>query len=110
MNERGLVQQIVMEGFILKVRKKYSQVVSSGFDPQGYVLNKLFEEEIITIQQKIEVNECSDAKTRVEKLLTILFEASHLRTFIVFREALQKDHGWIVKLIDGTDFNGSKMQ
>ena len=88
-----------------EIRQNY-QTISSNIDPKGYILNKLFEQEIITIHQKIEVQECSDAKTRAEKLLKILFKASHPKAFEVFREALQKDYGWIAQLIDGT---GSKI-
>ena len=96
------------ENIKFKVRSKYSQI-SRGFEARGSVLNKLFEEDISTDQQKIDVYDCSDRETRADKLLTILFETSHPEAFIVFRKASQEEHGWIVDIIEGTDSNESEI-
>ena len=83
----------------LKTRKCYSRVKSS-LDPKGHVLNTLFEEEIITAKQHRDVNDGPDAKTRARDVLSHLFQTSHPQAFVVFREALKKDYGWIVEMID----------
>ena len=42
-----------------KTKKVYFKIASS-LDPKGYVVDKLFEEDIITTQQKKEILDCPD--------------------------------------------------
>ena len=85
-----------------KTKKVYSKIASS-LDPKGHVGAKLFEEDIITTQQKKEIIDCPDKESRAEKLLSHLFKTAHPRAFEVFRESLKKDYNsWIVDLVDGT--------
>ena len=87
--------------------KKVNAEIESSLDPKGYVVAKLFGEDIITTQQKKEINDCPDKESRAEKLLSHLFETAHPRAFVVFRESLKKDYSWIVELVDGTGMNNN---
>ena len=89
-----------------KTKKVYSKIASS-LDPEGYVIDKLFEEDIITTRQMNEINDCPDRERRAKKLLSHLFETAHPRAFVVFREFLKKDYSWIVELIDDTGINNN---
>ena len=76
--------------------------IASSLDPKGYVVNRLFQHNIITILQLKEINDGPDKESRAEKLLLHLFETAHPRAFVVFRESLEKDYSWIAELIDDT--------
>ena len=82
-----------------KTQKFYIEIASS-LDPKGYILYKLFAEEIITFSQMEEINDCHEKEKRAQQLFSFLFKTAHQRAFVVFREALQVDYGWIVKLMD----------
>ena len=81
--------------------------IASSLDPKGYVVNKLFQQNIITIQQMEEINDGPDKESRAEKLLSHLFQAAHPRAFVVFRESLEKDYYWIAVLIDDTGMSNN---
>ena len=87
------------DNFKIKTRKCYTKIKSS-LDPKGHVVDTLFEEEVITAKQRKEMNGGPDLETRAESVLSHLFETSHPQAFVVFREALKKDYGWLVKMID----------
>ena len=82
-----------------KTRRSYNEIASS-FDPKGSIVNKLFAESIITISQVKEINGGHEKEGRAETLLFHLFQTEHPSAFVVFRETLQKDYDWIVKMID----------
>ena len=82
----------------IKTRKCYTKIKSS-LDPKGHVVDTLFQEEVITAKERKEMNGGPDQETRAESVLSHLFETSHPQAFVVFREALKKDYGWIVELI-----------
>ena len=75
--------------------------ITPSLDPKGHVVGKLFEHNIITAKQFKEMNDGPDPETRAVNVLTHLFQTEHPQAFVVFREALEKDYDWIVKLIDG---------
>ena len=75
--------------------------LSTSFDPEGYILGKLFQNDVLTLDQVQEINLLSDSVRRAEKLLYLLFSIPHTRAFVVLREALQREYTWIVELIDG---------
>ena len=83
-----------------KTRKCYTKITAS-LDPKGHVVDTLFEREIITAKQYKEMKDGPDAETRAGNVLSHLFQTANPEAFVVFREALRKDYGWIVKLIDG---------
>ena len=85
-------------------KKVYSKIASS-LDPKGHVVDKLFEEDIITTQQLTEINDCPDKKSRAAKLLSHLFETAHPRAFVVFIESLKEEYDWIARLIDDRGMN-----
>ena len=93
-----------------KTRKCWPDI-ASDLDPKGDIVNRLFAEEIITTQQMTEINGFPDRGTRVEKLSPLLFQTSHPKAFVVFREALQNgDHNRLANLIDeGIIINRSKV-
>ena len=76
--------------------------IASSLDPKGYVVNKLFQQNIITIPQMKEINDGPDKERRAEKLLSHLFQTAHPRAFVVFKESLEKDYSWIADLINDT--------
>ena len=80
----------------IKTRKCYSNL-TPDLDPKGHVLDTLFQEEIITPKQLKELADGPDAETRARNVLSHLFQTTHPQAFVVFREALKKDYGWIVK-------------
>jgi hypothetical protein len=82
-----------------KVKSMMTRLAAS-IDPQGHILNSLFQENIITLEQKSEVSNHSDAARRADGLLHLLFKIPHPRTFLVFKEALKKDYQWLVDEID----------
>ena len=84
--------------------KKIFTVVSVGFDPEGYILDKLFEKDVITAQQVQEIEAIPENGGRAKKLLYLLYsEISHPEAFIVLREALKEEYGWLVQQIDGME-------
>ena len=83
----------------VKTQKCFTKIMSS-LDPKGYVVGKLFEEQIITFTQYKEMNDGPDKETRAGSVLLHLFQTDHPRAFVVFREALERDYPWIVKEID----------
>ena len=87
------------EDIKLKVIKLFTNLEES-LDPKGYILNKLFEKEIINFDKKSQVIEKADAASRTDALFDLLLTLSHPRAFIIFRKALQKDYQWLVDLID----------
>ena len=82
-----------------KTQKNYIQIASS-LDPKGFIVNKLFAEGILTFSEMEEINDCQDKEKRAQKMFSFLFKTAHPGAFVAFREALQKDYDWIVKMID----------
>ena len=82
-----------------QVKKCYADV-ACGFDPKGYIADKLFEKGILTLGQQAEIKKEVEAKDRAGRLLHMLFEGSHPERFAVFRESLIKDYNWLVEKID----------
>ena len=75
--------------------------LSTSFDPEGYILGKLFQNDVLTVDQVQEINLIPESDRRAEKLLYLLFTIPHPRAFVVLREALKRDYAWIVELLDG---------
>ena len=84
-----------------KTRKCYTKVKSS-LDPRGHVVDTLFQEGIITAKEHDEIENGPDKETRARIALSHLFQTSHPQAFVVFREALKQDYGWLVEIIDST--------
>ena len=84
-----------------KTQKCFTKV-KSGFDPKGHVVDTLFQERIITAKERDEIESGPDKETRARNVLSHLFQTSHPQAFVVFREALKEDYGWIVEMIDST--------
>ena len=82
-----------------KTQKLYSRI-TSNLDPAGFIVNKLYAEEIITFPQAVKINGGHEKEERAETLFSYLFNTAHPRAFVVFREALQIDYDWIVEMID----------
>ena len=83
----------------IKTRKCYTEVKSS-LDPRGHVVDTLFQEEVITAKEHKEIESGPDKETRAGNVLSHLFQTAHPQAFVVFREALKKEYGWIAKMID----------
>ena len=81
------------------VRKNYNVLVDK-LEPTGYLLNTLFQEEVISIAQKFEILRLSTKEKRSEALLDYLLLANHPETFIVLRKALLKHYHTVVVEID----------
>ena len=99
----GTSQQnsVLLSNDVLKRKtQKFYNVIVSSLDPKGYILCKLFSEGIITFSQMEGINDCYEKEKRARKLFSFLFKTAHSRAFVVFREALQIDYDWIVKMID----------
>ena len=83
----------------IKTRKCYREIKAS-LDPKGYVADTLFAREIITVDQHRDIDRGPDPSTRAADLLFHLFKTAHPQAFVVFREALEKEYNWIIKMID----------
>ena len=82
----------------IKTKKCYHKIMAS-IDPKGFIVDTLFAKQIITARQLKEMNGGPDSKTRAGNVLTHLFETSHPRAFVDFREALKEDYAWLVEMI-----------
>ena len=84
-----------------KVRKFHTAVVAS-IDPCPRIANRLFEVEVITVQQLRDIKRPDIHETPVEKLLYILYETHHPLAFVHFRDALRLsgEYTWILESID----------
>ena len=87
----------------LKCKVKFlSSDLITRIDPSGYVLETLVANDILTSQQRSHIEAMPNPENRAKELLSILFNATHSKAFIIFKEALQRDHSEIVRMIDGT--------
>ena len=84
-----------------KTRKCYAKI-KAGFDPKEHVVDTLYQEGIITLREHKEISDGLDKETRARITLSYLFQTSHSQAFVVFREALKHEYGWLVAEIDST--------
>ena len=83
-----------------QVKQKFTEI-SVGFNPEGYILDKLFEKDVLTTEQVEEIEAIPEYGGRAKKLLRLLYKLHNPKAFVVLREALQQEYGWIVQMIDG---------
>ena len=68
-------------------------------DPKPSILNRLFQERVISIAEKSRIKEQPTKEDRCEELLDLLFESSHPRAFVVFLQALHGEYASSVEEI-----------
>ena len=88
-----------------KVKKLYGKI-KSACDPNNHILNKLFEEGVLTSDQTDIIYKICEARARMHELLNVLFQTSHPEAFIAFRKSLQEEYGWLVEEIDKSGSEG----
>ena len=90
-----------------EVRKLLTKLTSK-LDPTGYILDLLFERDIIDLDQKSSIEELTKKEDRSSKLLGYLFKSTSSNAFVVFRESLKTDYPEFTNVIDNACKMGNK--
>ena len=85
----------------------YADFVSE-VDPQGGMMDRLLQEEVVSFEQKDKILAEKTRQERCRHLLDVLFASSNPRAFVVLRQSLDDEKkSWIVERIDSTDSTSS---
>ena len=95
-------------GVIRKKVRKLLTKLTSKLDPTGFILDLLFERDIIDLDQKSSIEELAKKKDRSSKLLGYLFKSTSADAFVVFRESLRNDYPEFTNIIDNACKMGNK--
>ena len=82
-----------------RVRQNFARLVEC-FDPEGQVLDCLFRENIITVNQMTEISKLPNRQDRAAKLIGFLISSVHPNAFLAFREALSMEDRCLIEMLD----------
>ena len=109
-----IINIIIIEEFSNEVIKRYARknynTLVAELDPSGSLLNTLFQEEVINIDQKVDIGKLVSKEKRSEALLDFLFCSSNEEAFVVLRKALINDYRNVVDEIDKFNRQGNALQ
>ena len=78
---------------------KCLETIHGSVDPKGYIMDLLYQENILNWEEMEELMEFRSQDKRIRRLMQMLSQSTHSKAHIILLESLEKDYEWLVRQI-----------